>query len=123
MGLFKELQPIERGIDFFFRRSEVLQGNIANVDTPNYVPKDLTFEKVLSEGLKLKKTDPKHMDSYSPSSKLKLKTVTDYSGYDGNRVNLDKELAKLAETHLMIKTLNEILRKEIGKIKFSIQGR
>ncbi len=123
MGLFKELQPIESGIDFFFRRSEVLQGNIANVDTPNYVPKDLTFEKVLSEGLKLKKTDPKHMDPYSPSSKLKLKTVTDYSGYDGNKVNLDKELAKLAETHLMIRTLNEILRKEIGKIKLSIQGR
>ncbi len=123
MELFKELSPIEDGIDFFFRRSEVLQGNIANVDTPNYVPKDLTFEKVFSEGLKLKKTNPKHMDPYFPPSKVKLKTVVDYSGYDGNKVNLDKELAKLAETHIMIRTLNEILRKEIGKIKLSIQGR
>lgn len=123
MGLFKELLPIENGINFFFRRSEVIQGNIANVDTPNYVPRDLSFEKILTEGLKLKKTNPKHMNPYTSSSKFRIKTIKDYSGYDGNKVNLDKELAKLAETHVMIRTLNEILRKEIGKIKLSIQGR
>lgn len=124
MGIFKVLTPIEEGINYFFRRSEVIQGNIANADTPNYTPKDLLFERALTNSLSLKRTDPRHLDPYSgDGGKFKVVDVKNYSGYDGNKVNLDEELAKLAETNLMIRTLNEVLRKEIGKIKLSIQGR
>jgi flagellar basal-body rod protein FlgB len=124
MEIFKSLLPLEEGITYFFRRSEVIQGNIANVDTPNYIPKDLIFEKEFKKNISLKRTDPKHMDPYFTTS-VKFKEIKDetYSGYDSNEVNLDRELAKFAESNVMIKALNEILRKEIGKIKLAIQGR
>ena len=123
MELFKPLSDLEKGASYFFRRSEVIQGNIANVDTPHYKPKDLVFEKELEENLRLKKTDPRHMDPSEPLVRFKVVDAEDYSGYDGNRVNLDKEMAKLAETNLMIRMINEALRKEIGKMKLVIQGR
>ncbi len=123
MGLFKPLSELEVGASYFFRRSEVIQGNIANVDTPNYRPKDLIFERELEKELQLKRTDPRHIDPQQPRSQFKMIDSPDYSGYDNNKVNLDKELAKLAESNLMIRLINEALRKEIGKLKLVIQGR
>ena len=123
MGLFKPLNELALGASYFFRRSEVIQGNIANVDTPNYRPKDLVFEKELERALPLKKTDPRHIDPQIPVPRFKVVDSPDYSGYDNNKVNLDKELAKLAESNLMIRVINEALRKEIGKLKLVIQGR
>ena len=124
MGLFGELRPIEEGALYYSERAKVIQSNIANADTPFYEPKELVFQKELERSLKLKRSNPKHIDPY-PQDELKFKEVTlkDISGYDGNRVNLDKELAKLAETAIMARTLNEIIRKEIGKLKLAIGGR
>jgi len=124
MGLFSELRTIENGIDYFYRRSEVIQSNIANADTPFYRPRDLLFEKELEGALHLKRTDPRHIDP-TASDRVQFKEVilNDVSGYDGNRVNLDKELAKLAETAIMARTLNETLKKEIGKLKLVMGGR
>ncbi|WP_456342011.1 flagellar basal body rod protein FlgB [Thermovibrio sp.] len=124
MELFRRLKPIEEGIEYFYRRSEVIQSNIANADTPFYKPKELLFERELREEIRLKKTDPRHIEP-EPQRGVKFKEITldDVSGYDGNRVNLDKELAKLAETAIMARTLNEVLRKEVGKLKLVMGGR
>lgn len=120
--LFENLEPIAKMASFYFERSKVIQGNIANADTPFYKPRDLVFERELEGALKLKKTDPRHIDP-SGGGGYRVVELNDVNGYDGNRVNLDKELAKLAETALMTRALNEVLRKEIGKLKLSILGR
>ncbi len=123
MSIFRSLNELEESVSYFFRRSEVIQSNIANVDTPNYKPKDLLFERELENSFHLKKTDPRHIDPSGPLVRFKLVNSPDYSGYDENRVNLDKELAKLAETNLMIRLINEAIRKEVGKLRLVIQGR
>jgi flagellar basal-body rod protein FlgB len=124
MGLFKELKPIEEGALYYAERAKVIQSNIANADTPFYEPKELLFQKELEKSLKLKKSNPKHIDPYQKGkTTFKEVTLKDVSGYDNNRVNLDKELAKLAETAVMARTLNEIIKKEIGKLKLAIGGR
>ena len=122
-GLFKELEPIAQVASFYFERSKVIQGNIANADTPFYRPRDLVFDRELEGALKLKKTDPRHIEPPDQGGGYKVVELNDVNGYDANKVNLDKELAKLAETALMTRALNEVLRKEIGKLKLSILGR
>ena len=122
-GLFKELEPIAQVASFYFERSKVIQGNIANADTPFYRPRDLVFDRELEGALKLKKTDPRHIEPSDQGGGYKVVGLNDENGYDANKVNLDKELAKLAETALMTRALNEVLRKEIGKLKLSILGR
>jgi len=122
MGLFGELRPIEEGISYFYRRAEVIQGNIANADTPFYRPKDLAFKEEFDRALHLKVTDPRHIDPVEEGRRFYEVTLDDVSGYDGNRVNLDKEMAKLAETAIMARALNEVLKREVGKLKL-IMGR
>ncbi|WP_163328083.1 flagellar basal body rod protein FlgB [Desulfurobacterium thermolithotrophum] len=121
--LFGKLNPIADMASFFLERSKIIQSNIANADTPFYKPRDLVFEKELESQLKLKKTDPRHFDVSQPRKKFKIVEVQNVNGYDMNKVNVNEELAKLAESAIMFKSLNEVLKKEIGKLKLSIQGR
>ncbi len=109
---------------YFLERTKVIQGNIANADTPFYKPKDLVFEKKLTEFVEMKTNNPKHINPY-PEEKREIKLVetAKYSGYDGNRVNIEEELAKLAESSIMYKSLVESMKKELSKLKISIIGR
>ncbi len=50
-------------------------------------------------------------------------TGKEIEGYDGNKVNVEKEMAKLAESSIMYKSLAEALKKEISKMKLVISGR
>jgi len=122
--LWENLDKISEKASYFLERTKIIQSNIANADTPNYKPKDLVFEKVLNEQIKLKTENPRHI---SPQTKneVKMKVVEDgfYSGYDKNKVNVEHELAKLAESSIMYKTLLEIMKKDFGKLKYVISGR
>ncbi len=109
---------------YFLERTKVIQGNIANADTPFYKPKDLIFEKKLTEFIEMKVEDPKHINPFPEEKKeMKLVDVGKYSGYDGNKVNIEEELAKLAESSIMYKSLVESMKKELSKLKISITGR
>ena len=122
--LWNDLDKISETASYFLERTKIIQSNIANADTPNYKPKDLIFEKVLNENIQLKKDDPRHL---SPDTKSEIKKyiVEDsyYSGYDKNKVDVEHELAKLSESSIMYKTLLEVMKKDLGKLKYAISGR
>lgn len=123
--LWEKMDAISETAAYYLERSKVIQSNIANADTPGYVPKDLKFEKCLDkETLKLKTTDPKHIEP-EPCDKAQFKVVelNKIAGYDKNRVNVDEELGKLAETAIMYKTMVQSLHVELAKLKISITGR
>ncbi len=58
---------LEQAIRLRSKRNAVLAGNIANVDTPGYKPKDIRFRKLMDNYMekpadsKLTVTDPKHL--------------------------------------------------------------
>ena len=122
--LFAHIDTLEEKASFFLQRTKIIQSNIANADTPFYQPKDLKFEKILTQQVPLKRTNPKHIDPF-PEVKIKVEEVPipNYTGYDENRVNVEQELAKLAESSIMYKTLLESMKKELAKLKYVISGR
>ena len=122
--MFAHIDILEEKASFFLQRTKVIQGNIANADTPFYKPVDLKFEKVLTEQVKLKRTNPKHLDPF-PEVQIKIEktVIKNFTGYDQNKVNVEEELAKLAESSIMYKTLLESMKKEMAKLKYSISGR
>ncbi|NPA52185.1 MAG: flagellar basal body rod protein FlgB [Aquificae bacterium] len=115
---------ISQKASYFLERTKIIQGNIANIDTPFYKPKDLVFEKHLIEFVQMKTKHPKHINP-SLEEKVDFKIVEKgkYSGYDANQVNIEEELAKLAESSIMYKSLVETMKKELTKLKISITGR
>lgn len=122
--MWQSSDKISEMASYYLNRTKVIQGNIANADTPHYKPKELGFEKILAEQTTLKKEHPKHIDP-SPKSETRLSVteLENVSGNDKNRVNVEEELAKLAESSIMYKSMVETMKKEFSKLKLVISGR
>lgn len=97
------------------RMQTVHAGNIANADTPNFKADRRTFADFLAarqgEG-GLTTTNASHMDTASGSS-LK-KGVSTVQRMDGNSVDLQKEMAGLAENQMMHELSLKLLKGRIS---------
>jgi flagellar basal-body rod protein FlgB len=113
-------------------RHKVLTSNIANIDTPNYKAFEVVMEDVRKHSSRLKRpielvrTQPCHLcGRHSASDPIKIKTV-DSSGNnfraDGNTVDLDRTMGKLAENTLMYRTAAQIIKMKFQGLKNAIQG-
>lgn len=122
--IFKDLEPLNRSASYFLERTKVIQGNIANINTPFYKPVDLKFETILKQTTIMKTTNQKHINPSFPEENRFVKIDSGYiSGYDQNKVILEEEMAKLAESSVMYKTMVEVMKKELAKLKLAIAGR
>jgi flagellar basal-body rod protein FlgB len=108
-------------------QSKLIASNIANVDTPGYIAKDLKFDHVLKQNvdelnLTMKVTNPRHMTNGVPGI-LNNEIVEDPNPGrpDGNNVNIDDELLKLSENNIQYNVAVQLLAKHMGHIKDSIQ--
>ncbi len=133
-ALFKKtnLSVVNRTMDASMLRAKVISNNIANVNTPGYRRVEVKFEKQLREALDKSRlqgtiTDNKHIDIGRKN--LNEVNATAYHPYDPtlpsgvNNVDIDMEMAKLAETQL---TYNYAVRFGQGifkKLNAAIQGK
>ncbi len=102
------------------RRQELLASNIANLDTPGYVAKDLSFEKTLQEAMKpriqMVKTDSRHMAIPDPEDVVKQvarKPDVEKTG----PVDLETEMEKLARNNLEYQFIVTMLNKKFALLK------
>jgi flagellar basal-body rod protein FlgB len=113
-------------------RARVTANNIANVNTPGYARVDVSFEDELRNALDRTRlqgvrTDAGHM----PIGRLKLDEIAPkaYKPYDPtqpsgvNNVDIDTEMAKLAETQIMFKYMNAYTQGVFNKLNAAIQAR
>lgn len=90
----------ERRLQWLQNRESVLAGNVANVNTPGYVSKDIAaFQGVLQNqmAMTLALTEPGHMAAHSSSGGT-TRTGANTS-IDGNQVEIEDELEKVADTN------------------------
>ena len=121
---------LNRSLDVRTARHRVLSSNVANAETPNYVSKDLPFQKILerstenASAIPLRKTHPRHFPE--PGSTV---LTTDWSSEIESQpseegVNIDQEMAKLAENNLMFQAGVQSLVKKLEALKMTIsEGR
>lgn len=89
-----------RRLQWLQNRESVLAGNVANANTPGYVPKDTaSFQGVLQNqmAMTLAQTEPGHLAARNSSGSA-TRTGTNTS-LDGNQVNIEGELEKIADTN------------------------
>ena len=96
-------------LDLRSKKHKVLASNIANIDTPNYEPKDLDFERALegamASGIAMAKTNPRHMPAPGPGGGYEVVRT-------GDKVSIDQEMVSLAENHLMYNATVEMLARK-----------
>jgi flagellar basal-body rod protein FlgB len=109
---------LERSLDIRTPRHRVLSSNIANSETPNYEAKDIPFQKILEGSmnryslLPLTRTHANHL----PEGTITEMMVESVPG----GVNIDQEMAKLAENNLRFQAEVQALLKKFEALKFTI---
>jgi flagellar basal-body rod protein FlgB len=130
-GIFngKNFQVLTKGLDVAALRHKAISQNIANVNTPGYKIKKVSFEDSLQRslngyGIKGTITNSKHiplgrLEISQIRPKLNFMTNTSYRN-DKNNVDIDTEMAKLAKNNLIYQTITESLNREISKTRLVI---
>jgi flagellar basal-body rod protein FlgB len=121
---------LERAMDVSMVRSELLQNNIANVNTPNFKRSDVDFAAIFAEtlaqnDLPMVKTNARHfrgMTSDQSVPRIITDTATS-SRYDENNVDVEAEMAQITENSIYYQSLSALWKKEMNKLKMVIQGR
>lgn len=97
-GAYRNLNFLKRALDGSWKRSEVINNNIANVNTPGFKKSTVEFEGLLAKELNnnsfdLNVTQSGHMNLNGfGDEKYLIKTDRSTSTrHDGNNVNIDVE--------------------------------
>lgn len=128
MNLFgKTISSLEQGLNYSTAKGQAISQNIANVDTPNYKAKGVSFKEVFADvkanSLNAYKTDSKHIDF---KKSVGQPGVYEYSNFryrhDGNGVDMDKEQADLATNQIYYNALVDRLNGKFSTLQNVIKG-
>ena len=123
------LSVLEKGLDASSLRQKVIANNIANVDTPGFKRSDVDFQAVLGTALgeqvgalPLKMTSPQHIAGINNGEAQAV--VTDNATTlrnDGNNVDIDREMANVAENGLYYNSVTRSISSQLGLLRMVIQ--
>lgn len=132
---------LKSALDVRYQRQEVLANNVANADTPGYRPEDLEFDGVLQRELggpsPLGHTDSAHLDAQGHLGLGARAGLTGGAGdgvarqdlrerpdrldtLDGNGVDMDREMARVADNAMQYKAALEVMRRRVAILKMAI---
>ena len=130
----RTILSLAKALDAYALRQRVIADNIANVATPGFRGKEVTFEdqlrSALHKGGELRGTIPharhipiggKPLEQVRPQIKVADNTYSDASGV--NDVDVDKEMAGLAKNQLLYMFTAHLLGRKFSGIRASIRGR
>ncbi|KUO70091.1 MAG: flagellar biosynthesis protein FlgB [Desulfosporosinus sp. BRH_c37] len=123
------LNVFQKGLEASSMRQQVLSNNVANIDTPNFKRSDVDFQAVLgaalgekSGNLAMKLTSPKHIPGLAEGSGSGIVTdQTTSMRNDGNNVDVDHEMANVAENGLYYNSLTRAITSQLGLLRMVIK--
>lgn len=137
MKLFgNNITVLEKGLDAYSTRANVLANNIANVNTPNYKRQDVQFESVLREALS-EGSSPKLEGTITNSKHFKINSAPELETMranvireddttmrnDGNSVDIEKEQGELAKNNIRYQFATTRLTQNFYILKNVIKGK
>jgi flagellar basal-body rod protein FlgB len=133
-GIFNKttLPVLTSGMNAAMLRARVSANNIANVNTPGFARVDVKFEEELRQALDKTRLQGKRTDGgHLKLGRLDLRDVgpTAYRPYDPtqpsgvNNVDIDMEMAKLAETQIMFNYMHKFHQGVFNKLNAAASAR
>jgi flagellar basal-body rod protein FlgB len=134
------LNQLERSLDVRLLRQNLLAGNLANADTPNFRPKDVDFTAAMAAvaarpevnaPTQMALTAPNHMDtdvaigsaspqdgSLSPKDLPVIDIKSGNASLDGNTVDLDRTMVSMAENALQYGAAARAAGRKLAILKY-----
>lgn len=108
----------------------VISSNVANISTPGYIRRGVSFEAALQKAvqrgnMKLTRTSPLHIPDPNYIDSLEPEVVTIDEGYRNgiNNVNIDQEMTDLAKNQLDFDMASKLLAGRFSILKTAIRGK
>lgn len=124
---------LAKTMDLRVRNHNLISGNLANAETPGYTPTALSFKDELRQALKGDRkatpavTHPRHIPLGAPGQGIEgvqgkvVETPARTAGKDGNRVELENEMGRMAENQIMYNATVQFLAKKFEGLKSAIR--
>ncbi|NDI33396.1 flagellar basal body rod protein FlgB [Chengkuizengella sediminis] len=123
---------LERSVDASTLKQNVITNNISNVDTPFFKRSDVQFESLLQKEMNKNtkfegaRTHSKHFAIGNEQTTIEPKVVRDDNSIfnnNNNNVDIEYEMALLAENQLRYNLFIQQLNHEIKQKRLAIGGR
>lgn len=136
-GLFgTSIDLLGKSLDLRIRNQNLISGNLANAETPGYAPVELSFESELKQAMKgkgpgniqMEATNPRHFNFHRDNDVIAdvegdVVDVSDGTpGKDGNSVELEKEMGRMAENQVLYNASVQILSVKFDELKAALKG-
>ena len=138
-GIFNStVDLLGKSIDLRAKNQNLIASNVANAETPNYVPKTLVFEQELQGALKSPNAGQRSSSapharhipirntgggsSIQAVSGKVVETPAKTPGKDGNAVELENEMGNMAENQIMFNASVQMLTKKFDGLRSAIRG-
>lgn len=130
------MQAARAALTGLSRRQEAISGNVANIDTPGYQRRSVSFEASLQAELniansnsaspqQLKTSDPRHLarsrEALTGTGSVEARDVVSTRN-DNNNVSIDEEMTLMVETQIRYQALTQSLGRRIGTLRTVIRG-
>ncbi|MAE69543.1 MAG: flagellar basal body rod protein FlgB [Gemmatimonadetes bacterium] len=129
----KVFPVITRSMDAYATRQRAIASNMANIATPGYQRMKVPFEDDLRDALNTSgrmrgaRDDSAHLPlgrSTVDELRPRIERADDRKLASGvNNVDIDREMAELADTNIRYQTMTHYMKTKIGMLRNSINGR
>lgn len=120
---------LQKVLDLRLKNQQVITSNIANADTPGYVPAHFRFEKDLQRAL----STPQAPQAGEQPGEIPVgggrvaavqgevvRDPVNSSVGDGNGVRVDQQMIDLSENQIMYEAATEMLNHKFGLLKYVV---
>ena len=126
----KTTDALGSAINFRLLRQNVTTANIANAETPGYKAKKVDFEEALARAVNLDGTNAmsaEHEDHFATGlggvGRSRADVYDNPEGptkMDGNTVDLENEMATLAENSILYKAAIRLINKKLATMRYAV---
>lgn len=125
------VQTITKVLDATALNQTIISNNIANVNTPGYKRSEVAFRDQLKRALSqsdvsLSRTHASHLPVAINVSQVEPKVEIDSEAamrWDGNNVDVEREMAKLSHNSMEYNMFSTLLRRSFDGLRRVIEGR
>ena len=122
-GVFDGVELGRRTLDYHLERQNVLASNVANLETPGFVPRELLrgVDGASRAHLSLSATDDGHLGAtdFGGGAHEVLEELVVSPGNEGNGVSLERELSRVAANHLRYEGAARIVQNRLGALRYA----
>lgn len=108
------LDRLSRHLSHHADRQRIIASNLANIDTPGYRARDLSFEETLSQ--------IQDDDGTQASMAWEEEVVIDddeVPDQDGNTVGLERQMAKMSSNLVRYRSVSELLGRRVAMLRYA----